>query len=74
VLSPVSGSVWKVLVKPGDRVAAGAPLAIVESMKTEIAVHAPAAGAVFEVFRGKGSAVSAGEVLLAISADGKEIN
>jgi urea carboxylase len=73
VLSPVSGSVWKVLVKPGDRVAAGAPLAIVESMKTEISVHAPSAGAIFDVFRGKGSAVSAGETLLAISADRKQI-
>jgi urea carboxylase len=69
----VSGSVWKVLVEPGDHVAAGAPLAIIESMKMELAVHAPAAGTVFEVFRGKGSAVSAGEALLAITVDGKEV-
>jgi urea carboxylase len=73
VASPVSGSVWKVLVEPGDHVAAGAPLAIIESMKMELAVHAPAAGTVFEVFRGKGSAVSAGEALLAITVDGKEV-
>src|SRR5882672_9095968 len=52
VASPVSGSVWKVLVKPGDRVEAGAPLVIVESMKMELTVQAHAAGAVFEVFRG----------------------
>jgi urea carboxylase len=69
----VSGSVWKVLVKRGDRVAAGTPLVIVESMKTELAVPAPAAGVVLEVFRGKGSAVSAGEALLAIAAGGKRI-
>jgi urea carboxylase len=73
VASPVSGSVWKILVEPGDHVAAGAPLAIIESMKMELAVHAPAAGTVFEVFRGKGSAVSAGEALLAITVDGKEV-
>jgi biotin carboxyl carrier protein len=42
-------------------------------MKMELAVHAPAAGTVFEVFRGKGSAVSAGEALLAITVDGKEV-
>jgi urea carboxylase len=72
VPSPVSGSVWKVLVKRGDRVAAGAPVAIVESMKTELAVAAPAAGVVLEVFRGKGSAVSAGDALLAIAAARKE--
>jgi urea carboxylase len=71
--SPVSGSVWKILVKPGDRVAAGAPLVIVESMKMELAVHAPAAGAVFKVFRGEGVAVSAGEALLAITIDEKEV-
>jgi urea carboxylase len=73
VPSPVSGSVWKVLVKRGDRVAAGAPLVIVESMKTELAVPAPAAGVVLEVFRGKGSAVSAGDALLAIAAGRKKI-
>jgi urea carboxylase len=69
----VSGSVWKVLVKRGDQVAAGAPLVIVESMKTELAVPAPAAGVVLEVFRGKGSAVSAGDALLAIAAGRKKI-
>jgi biotin carboxyl carrier protein len=45
---------------------------IVESMKTELAVHAPAAGAVLEVFRGKGAAVAAGDALLAISAGRKK--
>jgi len=73
VASPVSGSVWKVLVKPGDRVEAGAPLVIVESMKMELTVQAPAAGAVFKVFRGEGSVVSAGEVLLAITVGEKEV-
>ncbi|HMH18137.1 MAG TPA: 5-oxoprolinase/urea amidolyase family protein, partial [Burkholderiales bacterium] len=73
VVSHVPGSVWKILVKPGDRVEAGAPLVIIESMKMELAVHAPAAGAVFKVFRGEGSAVSAGEALLAITVDEKEV-
>ena len=31
----VSGSVWKVLVKPGDKVKAGDILFILEVMKTE---------------------------------------
>jgi biotin carboxyl carrier protein len=42
-------------------------------MKTELAVPAPAAGVVLEVFRGKGSAVSAGDALLAIAAGRKKI-
>ncbi len=65
--------VWKVLVKPGDRVEAGAPLVIVESMKMELTVQAHAAGAVFEVFRGEGSVVSTGEILLAITVGEKEV-
>ena len=37
---PVPGSVWKIAVEPGQRVAAGDTLVIVESMKMEMAVAA----------------------------------
>lgn len=46
VESEVQGNVWKVLVTDGDDVAAGDVLLIIESMKMEIPVEAPAAGRV----------------------------
>lgn len=39
-------NVWKVSVAVGDRVEAGAELAILESMKMEIPVESPVAGTV----------------------------
>ena len=44
VESPVAGSLWKHEVAPGTWVEAGEPVALVESMKTEIVVLAPEAG------------------------------
>ena len=45
----VSGSVWKVLVKPGDKVKAGDILFILEVMKTEVPFEAGADGQVVAV-------------------------
>jgi len=47
--SEVQGNVWKHLVAPGDTVAAGDVLIIIESMKMEIPVEAPAPGRVVDV-------------------------
>ena len=44
VESPVPGVVWKLLVSEGDRVRVGDPLAVVESMKTELRVVSSATG------------------------------
>ena len=46
VLTETPGNVWKVLVKPGDKVDAGATLFILEVMKTEVAHNATSAGTV----------------------------
>ncbi|SVB30352.1 uncharacterized protein METZ01_LOCUS183206, partial [marine metagenome] len=40
VRTDVSGSVWKVLVKPGDHVKSGDVLFILEVMKTEVPYEA----------------------------------
>ena len=63
VVSPMAGSVWAVAVKPGQRVDAGETLFVVESMKAEFEVPAPASGVVREVLVAKGQAVSAGQAL-----------
>ena len=66
VASHVAGSVWKVLAQVGESVAAGQPLVILESMKMEITVPAPAAGRVEKYFCREGGTVSAGQNLLAL--------
>lgn len=45
VLSPITGNIWKFEVEDGAQVAAGDAILIMESMKMEIPVEAPAAGA-----------------------------
>ncbi len=49
VESEVQGTVWKHLVNVGDAVSAGDVLIIIESMKMEIPVEAPADGRVLEL-------------------------
>src|ERR1700761_8437161 len=46
VEAPLGGSVWKLLVKPGDRVERGEVIAVIEAMKTECDVPSPEAGGV----------------------------
>ncbi|TJY58380.1 urea carboxylase [Sinimarinibacterium sp. CAU 1509] len=66
VTAHVPGSVWKVLVQPGQRVAAGETLVIVESMKMEFSVVAPEAGEVLTVLCREGAPVSAGQDVLTL--------
>ena len=47
--TPVTGVVWKVMAGPGAKVAAGDPVVIMESMKMEIPVEAPADGTITEM-------------------------
>ena len=44
-----AGNMWKVLVKPGDKVQAGDTIFIMEVMKMEVPHEAPAAGTVHAV-------------------------
>lgn len=46
VISPVTGIVWKLLVRVGDQLTEGDTLYLVESMKMEIPVTMPRAGRV----------------------------
>lgn len=62
--SHVAGNIWKVLVEPGEHVIAGQPLLILEAMKMEIEVVAPAAGVVESIVQKEGAQVHAGQRLL----------
>lgn len=64
VLASMAGNVWKVLVKPGDRVEAGQDVVILESMKMEIPIAADFAGTVKEVKINEGDFVNEGDVLV----------
>ena len=46
VMTQVPGNVWKVLVKPGDKVAPGQVLFVLEVMKTEVPHEATESGIV----------------------------
>ncbi|WP_455203648.1 urea carboxylase [Kaarinaea lacus] len=67
--STIAGNVWQILVKQGDRVEAGQPLVILESMKMEIEITSPAAGTVYAINRNEGSQVNSGQALLILQED-----
>jgi len=67
VLSEVTGTVWKVVVNDGDTVQEGQTLVIVESMKMEIPVEAPASGQA-SVLVQEGSAVEEGMIVARVVA------
>src|SRR6185437_16084613 len=66
VSAHVTGTVWKLLVKEGQRVVAGNPVVVVESMKMEFAVEAPINGTLRQLFCKEGGHVSAGQMLFVI--------
>jgi urea carboxylase len=68
--SSVPGSVWKVLVSEGQRVAAGDVLLVVESMKMEFSVLAPQDATVHRLMCREGAPVAAGQdVLVLVTED-----
>ena len=62
--SPMPGSIWKVLVNVGDVVKKGQPLLILEAMKMENEITAPADGKVVDIKVTKGQSVNLGQVLV----------
>jgi len=62
--APMPGLVVRVLVEPGQEVAAGAGLVVLEAMKMENELKAPAAGTVGAVRAQAGQAVEKGQVLV----------
>jgi acetyl/propionyl-CoA carboxylase alpha subunit len=66
LLSPMPGTVLRVLVSAGAQVPAGAPLLVLEAMKMEHEVLAPAAGTVSELPVAQGDQVQTGTLLAVI--------
>lgn len=68
VKAPMPGLVLRVLVEPGQLVAAGAGLAVLEAMKMENQIKAPTAGVVEGVRVAAGQAVEKGQILVVLAA------
>ena len=64
--SPMAGNVRQVLVQPGDRVAAGQVLLILEAMKMENEIKSPIDGIVSSLTARAGSAVASGDPLCVV--------
>ena len=68
IKSEITGTVWKVRSKPGDRVESGALLLVLEAMKMQNEIRCRAAGQVAEISVATGDAVEAGARLLRIES------
>ena len=64
LIAPMPASVLRVEVEPGDAVAAGQILAMLEAMKIQVQVAAPGAGTVRAVHVRAGDVVARGDTLI----------
>ena len=69
LLAPMPGTVVSLAVRKGARVAAGAPVLVLEAMKMQHTVRAPGPGTVTEINVKPGAQVAAGEVLAVVEED-----
>lgn len=67
LLSPMPGKIVKVMAKVGDKVAKGTPLVIMEAMKMEHTIRAPAAGVVESMRYNVGDLVEEKKVLVTLA-------
>jgi len=67
VTAHITGTVWKIEVREGEEVTEGQSCVILESMKMEMPVEAPANGTVEKISCAEGQAVSEGDVLLTLA-------
>jgi acetyl-CoA carboxylase biotin carboxyl carrier protein len=66
ITAHITGTVWKIEKRIGDRIAEGDAVVILESMKMEMPVESPVAGQVVEVRCAEGQSVAEGAVLMVV--------
>lgn len=66
VKAHITGVVFQITSKPGDAVAAGDAVIVLESMKMEIPVEAPRGGTVREIKVAEGQTVQEGDTVAVI--------
>jgi biotin carboxyl carrier protein len=72
--SPMAGNVRQVMVQPGDRVAAGQVLLILEAMKMENEIKSPIEGVIGSVTARTGGSVASGDPLCVVEPWEPEFN
>lgn len=68
IVAELTCSVWKIEAVAGARVAAGDTLIIMESMKMEIPIMAPADGVVAAVLVAEGDQIEEGQAVVTLEA------
>lgn len=66
VAAHITGTVWKIEVKVGQKVSSGDTLVILESMKMEMPVEAPEDGTVKEIRCKEAQSVTEGDTLVVL--------
>ncbi len=66
VAAHITGTVWKIEVKVGDKVSSGQTLVILESMKMEMPIEAPEDGTVKEIRCKESQPVNEGDILVVL--------
>ena len=66
VKSEIAGNVWKIQLKPGDKVELEGEIMILESMKMEIPVLSPKGGTIKEIRVTEGEAIAEGQLVAII--------
>lgn len=61
IKSEITGKVWKLMAKPGDRVEFDQTIILIESMKMEIPVQAPANGVITKILVQEGEDITEGQ-------------
>ena len=68
LIAPMPGSVTRIAAGPGDLVLAGQLVLVLEAMKMEHQIVAPASGVLAELRVGRGAQVNAGDVLAIVTS------
>jgi len=66
VKSEITGKVWKIETKPGDKLSEDDPILILESMKMEIPIMAPVDGTLIEILVAEEEAIEEGQTVALI--------
>jgi urea carboxylase len=64
--APFGGSVWKLLVEPGDTVEAGDVIAVIEAMKMECPFESPVSGTIAALYMQERQSLQPGAPMLAL--------